>query len=157
MTVAEKTGDGDGYVAWLEKRSRTGSLGNHGDGWHREEAEAQEAGQQRRGPSLQRAEDDAGRSRTGEVEAETRRRTATGSTTAGTRRRGRGGTGLRPCGSRRRFGSRRRRRSSPIPIGSGERESGGASGGVPRVFPPRGDKAGVDRPSGPGGPAWPVS
>ena len=65
MTVAEKTGDGDGYVAWLEKRSRTGSRGNHGDGWHREEAEAQEAGQQRRGPSLQRAEDDAGRSRTG--------------------------------------------------------------------------------------------
>ena len=60
MTVAEKTGDGDGYVAWLEKRSRTGSRGNHGDGWHREEAEAQEAGQQRRGPSLQRAEDDAG-------------------------------------------------------------------------------------------------
>ena len=53
MTVAEKTGDGDGYVAWLEKRSRTGSRGNHGDGWHREEAEAQEAGQQRRGPSLQ--------------------------------------------------------------------------------------------------------
>ena len=63
MTVAEKTGDGDGYVAWLEKRSRTGSRGNHGDGWHREEAEAQEAGQQRRGPSLQRAEDDAGRRR----------------------------------------------------------------------------------------------
>ena len=65
MTVAEKTGDGDGdgYVAWLEKRSRTGSRGNHGDGWHREEAEAQEAGQQRRGPSLQREEDDAGRRR----------------------------------------------------------------------------------------------
>ena len=40
MTVAEKTGDGDGYVAWLEKRSRTGSRGNHGDGWHREEADA---------------------------------------------------------------------------------------------------------------------
>ena len=40
MTVAEKTGDGDGYVAWLEKRSRTGSRGSHGDGLCREEAEA---------------------------------------------------------------------------------------------------------------------
>ena len=85
---------------------------------------------------------------------------AGGEETMGRRRRcwrvapGRSGEdGFNPGG----VGASRRRRSSPIPSGSGERESGGASGGVPRVFPPRGDKAGVDRPAGPGGLAWPVS